>query len=173
MFSNSYKAYINSEAWRQKRGEFFASRCFKDCCWCCSEKSDSYDVHHQTYKNFGNEKLSDLAAVCRACHDEIHARHYNMPRHDLYACTQFVRQRRRKSAKRVADGMRPIRRVRKKGGNKGKPPQSEKAKRNWYRSKGTAKKHAKAKAAKRNLAEMAAQDQIRRERQGMKERVAQ
>jgi hypothetical protein len=30
------------------------------------------DVHHKSYRNFGNEKLTELIHVCRQCHNKIH-----------------------------------------------------------------------------------------------------
>jgi hypothetical protein len=31
-----------------------------------------YDLHHRTYQRFGKEKLDDVMAVCRRCHEAIH-----------------------------------------------------------------------------------------------------
>lgn len=36
------------------------------------------DVHHKTYRNFGNEKVSELTHVCRQCHQKIHIKARSM-----------------------------------------------------------------------------------------------
>lgn len=62
-----YKKYISSAKWKKLRKEvmalakFTCQRCRK---YACSE------VHHLNYDRFRNERLSDLQALCRSCHDE-------------------------------------------------------------------------------------------------------
>lgn len=36
------------------------------------EESKFLQLHHKTYKNLGNEKLSDLVYLCNKCHHETH-----------------------------------------------------------------------------------------------------
>jgi hypothetical protein len=42
-------------------------------CAHCRTTDASLDVHHKTYDRFGNERLDDLIALCRPCHDVVHA----------------------------------------------------------------------------------------------------
>lgn len=32
-------------------------------------------VHHLSYKNFGNEPMSDLMGLCHSCHIQVHKNH--------------------------------------------------------------------------------------------------
>jgi phage terminase large subunit GpA-like protein len=77
-----YNEYIQSSAWQKKRKQFFESRMWntyphgkvakKFVCYCCGS-DERLDLHHRTYKRFGNERIStDLIPVCRTCHTEIH-----------------------------------------------------------------------------------------------------
>jgi phage terminase large subunit GpA-like protein len=77
-----YNEYIKSNAWRRKRKQFFESKMWKTyphgvkagkfVCYCCGS-DERLDLHHRSYKRFGNERIStDLIPVCRKCHDEIH-----------------------------------------------------------------------------------------------------
>lgn len=71
-FSPEYLAHLASPLWRHKREQAFkehgayCQRCFT---------TQSLDVHHLTYKRLGNERMDDLAPLCRACHDELHLAH--------------------------------------------------------------------------------------------------
>ena len=81
---NVYISYIKSDTWKAKKSKYWKSRRiellskdpnWKPRCCCCKNKFDSikeFDIHHLTYRNFGNEKLSELTHICRACHDKIH-----------------------------------------------------------------------------------------------------
>ncbi|MBZ9650863.1 HNH endonuclease [Psychroflexus montanilacus] len=64
-----YHIYLASEEWKEKR-ELVLKRDNNLCQKC--KKEDAEDVHHLTYENFGNEKLTELISVCRKCHIEIH-----------------------------------------------------------------------------------------------------
>ena len=77
-----YNEYIRSSKWRRKRKQFFESNMWKTypeglkagkfVCYCCGSE-DRLDLHHRTYKRFGNENIAtDLICVCRLCHDRIH-----------------------------------------------------------------------------------------------------
>lgn len=79
---SQYRAYIQSEAWRQKRRDFFASnlwrtypagkRAGKFVCYACGS-DERLDIHHRSYARLGNERISnDLICVCRSCHNRIH-----------------------------------------------------------------------------------------------------
>lgn len=63
----TYRSYLLSSAWREKRMVVLARD--RGRCVCGAVASD---VHHKTYDRIFNEQLEDLLAVCRPCHDEIH-----------------------------------------------------------------------------------------------------
>ena len=78
-----YRKYITSDAWKQKRKTYFESNMYKTyaegreagkfVCWCCAKDDNSLQLHHRTYKRFGNENISvDLVPVCQECHSNIH-----------------------------------------------------------------------------------------------------
>ena len=62
------KPYYNSDIWKLKR-EFVLKRDNYLCQACLSNKANQ--VHHLTYKHFGNEPLFELTSVCKTCHDKI------------------------------------------------------------------------------------------------------
>lgn len=64
-----YKDYLKSAAWKEKRCKVIERE--EGICEKC--KAAPIDVvHHKTYENFGDEKLEDLAGLCKPCHDKIH-----------------------------------------------------------------------------------------------------
>lgn len=64
-----YVLYLNSPEWKAKRELVFK----RDNCKCQKCKIEiADDVHHLTYENLGNEKLSELLSICRECHKKIH-----------------------------------------------------------------------------------------------------
>lgn len=44
-------------------------------CAMCGKDDETLDVHHNNYKRFGRERMSDLVVICRECH-ELHHQHY-------------------------------------------------------------------------------------------------
>jgi 5-methylcytosine-specific restriction endonuclease McrA len=69
--SAEYRQYLLSEKWRYKRIRVI----WRDgaaCRYCGSRKY--IEVHHLTYKNFGNEPLEYLISACKSCHKKIHKR---------------------------------------------------------------------------------------------------
>lgn len=68
----NYKEYIKSEEWKIKRKEVLKRDKFK--CRLCSAKGTEYNlhVHHNSYKNLGNEPLEDLITLCKECHERHH-----------------------------------------------------------------------------------------------------
>jgi hypothetical protein len=65
----SYKEYLQSELWRQKKAEFFEVRPRK--CWVCNSQ-DQFELHHKTYERVTSERLDDLVGLCGKCHDKVH-----------------------------------------------------------------------------------------------------
>jgi 5-methylcytosine-specific restriction endonuclease McrA len=65
-----YAAYLRSPEWADTRRtavDHAGGRC-----QLCN-KPGRLDVHHRTYERRGNERLSDLIALCRDCHTNFHA----------------------------------------------------------------------------------------------------
>ncbi|GAB2999623.1 hypothetical protein GCM10010960_01830 [Arenimonas maotaiensis] len=66
-----YEAYLESETWRKRR-MVILERATKKC-ECC-EHYPATEIHHKTYARIGQELDSDLMAVCKLCHDQIHGK---------------------------------------------------------------------------------------------------
>lgn len=47
---------------------------FRGKCMCCANHLEQYEViiHHLRYDNLWRERMNDLVAICRSCHDAIH-----------------------------------------------------------------------------------------------------
>jgi len=69
-----YKKYMLSNEWKYKRA-LVMRRCMGACEGCGENKAK--EVHHTTYKNFGNEFLFELQALCYSCHDRIHGHEHH------------------------------------------------------------------------------------------------
>lgn len=65
-----YRAYLASPQWAQRRREVLGRA--GGLCEICAQPATQ--VHHLHYRNIGNEQRGDLMAVCRECHELIHAR---------------------------------------------------------------------------------------------------
>ena len=68
-----YKEYLNSPHWKEIRLKAL-DRAGNRCQLCSS--IDNLNVHHNTYKNRGNEDLKDLVVLCRECHSKFHDKVY-------------------------------------------------------------------------------------------------
>ena len=64
-----YKEYLNSFHWNKIKTQF--RKKYKHCAICFSKKA--LNVHHLTYKNFGNENPEDLILLCNVCHKKTHS----------------------------------------------------------------------------------------------------
>ena len=67
--SMPYKQYLQSDHWKKVRGDALERADYK-CQICNSE--ESLNVHHNTYKNRGCEKDSDVVVLCLNCHGKFH-----------------------------------------------------------------------------------------------------
>lgn len=65
-----YEAYLKSPQWADKR--LSAIERAGRRCQVCAAKGAPLDVHHNGYRNLGNEPPEDLLVVCRGCHERIH-----------------------------------------------------------------------------------------------------
>lgn len=64
-----YKGYLGTDEWSQKRRKVIERDDFK--CRLCAAGGRLH-VHHRTYARRGDEKLSDLVALCEDCHKLFH-----------------------------------------------------------------------------------------------------
>lgn len=69
MKNKDYNNYLKTKHWKQKRQKVLKSAKYK--CQLCSSK-EKLNVHHNTYKNIGNEKKEDLIVLCEKCHKKFH-----------------------------------------------------------------------------------------------------
>ena len=65
-------AYLNSKHWRMMRQRVYDF--YKGECQRCHSviPIEQCQVHHRTYKRFGNERINDLVLYCHKCHNVIH-----------------------------------------------------------------------------------------------------
>lgn len=64
-----YRAYLRTPQWQAIRIEVIGVRGGK--CERC-DSTHRLQVHHKTYKNLGNESLSELELLCSVCHKAHH-----------------------------------------------------------------------------------------------------
>ena len=87
---SKYRQYIKSSEWADVRKRYFKSKLWKKVCYCCGKKDVRVDLHHKTYKRLGYEKLCDLIAICRNCHNKTHE--LVKIGHSLYNAAKRIRQ---------------------------------------------------------------------------------
>lgn len=69
----NYDKYLQTDHWKKIRKKALEKADNK--CQLCSSK-EILQVHHNTYENVGNEKLTDLVVLCRECHSNFHNKPY-------------------------------------------------------------------------------------------------
>ncbi len=92
-----YDEYLASPEWKERR-KLVLDRANGLCEGC--RKAKANEVHHLTYRNFGEEFLFQLVAVCTACHDRYHEKreddHFERPcrscryQSDGVVCARFA-----------------------------------------------------------------------------------
>ncbi len=70
-FRRRYEEYMHSPEWAKKRQKVLR-RC-EYVCEGCGDKP-AVQVHHLTYKHFGDEFLWELRGVCLDCHERYHGK---------------------------------------------------------------------------------------------------
>lgn len=60
--------YMNSQKWWKIKQQMLSK--YSACQHC--NATDPLVIHHITYERLGNETLSDLAVLCRPCHETLH-----------------------------------------------------------------------------------------------------
>lgn len=68
-FTQFYQRYLQSVEWKAKR-ELVIKRCGGVCEGCGLQPVT--EVHHSTYRHFGDEFLFELRGLCQGCHDRLH-----------------------------------------------------------------------------------------------------
>ena len=68
----NYNEYIISTQWKVVKRRYINSGLPRDCPACNKKFNRSFHFHHKTYKNLGNELLSDIVPMCCACHNAFH-----------------------------------------------------------------------------------------------------
>ena len=64
-----YRDYLRADHWQRTRAQVLARA--RGFCEDCGLRTN-LDVHHLTYKRKGQERLTDLRALCRSCHTARH-----------------------------------------------------------------------------------------------------
>jgi hypothetical protein len=65
----TYAEYLQTEHWAKTREK----RLSQSLCYCAVCGRDNYlHVHHETYKNIGQEKMTDLKVLCWIHHKKLH-----------------------------------------------------------------------------------------------------
>jgi len=68
MDKESYRAYLRSPKWKEKRKELLEEANY-ECEDCGSKKN--LQVHHLNYDNLGEEELGeDVEVLCKDCHED-------------------------------------------------------------------------------------------------------
>ena len=88
----SYSDYLRSDHWRDLKHRFYASKLYHGHCDVCF-RSLPLEIHHKSYKRLGAERLHDLIAVCRGCHEATHERHRTDSRTSLWKAHNKLRKR--------------------------------------------------------------------------------
>jgi 5-methylcytosine-specific restriction endonuclease McrA len=80
-----YGTYMDSPTWFARRKRWIAewteaTGSTPSCLACGGEWSTRRGaLHHRTYDRLGHERANDLIPLCRACHDQLHARMEGSP----------------------------------------------------------------------------------------------
>jgi hypothetical protein len=69
---SSYRDYLASPNWQRTRSRYYQSKLYKGRCYACGCSDKPLEIHHKSYKRLGWERLHDLVALCRECHQATH-----------------------------------------------------------------------------------------------------
>lgn len=95
MVTANYIKYLRSDKWKRKREMVF--NYYGKRCYACRTYKGPIQVHHMSYKNFGNERLSDLLPLCLDCHRKVTWLHKRNGRRNLRKVTlQYVAEMRKR-----------------------------------------------------------------------------
>lgn len=68
--AREYQAYLSSLEWKGRRSKVLARA--QGMCEGCGDRKAT-EVHHLTYEHVFDEFLFELVALCRPCHERLHA----------------------------------------------------------------------------------------------------
>ncbi len=68
--SMPYREYLKTNHWKQVREKAIKKAGFK--CQLCNSFSKFLNVHHRDYDRLGNERDTDVIALCKTCHEKFH-----------------------------------------------------------------------------------------------------
>lgn len=100
-----YDEYLASEHWQDVRKRFKESSEPQRC--KCGKARQA--LHHKTYKRLGEERLTDLEAVCHDCHKKRHAK-----KPKKAPQSQHAKASRKKQKRRRQHGQKNVRRAHKR-----------------------------------------------------------
>ena len=83
-----YKEYLQTDHWKSVRKQALFRAKYK--CQLCSNK-ENLNVHHNTYKNRGEEKDEDLIVLCQNCHGKFHDKFNDINEDDIKETNGLVR----------------------------------------------------------------------------------
>ena len=66
---NAYNTHLKSRKWKLLRQQRLEKDNYK--CVVC-DYTDSLQMHHLNYENFGNETIEDIITLCEICHKDAH-----------------------------------------------------------------------------------------------------
>lgn len=89
-----YRDYLNSEHWQKLRQAFLNQGNIEAICWSCRVPTwiigmvygQGLAVHHINYERLGNENFTDLAMLCKGCHEREHFPDSEIPKLKLVPC---------------------------------------------------------------------------------------
>ena len=89
-FLNKIRFAVRSSKWSNVRKQHLKENPY--CIACGRDKK--LEVHHKTYKRLFEERLSDLFAVCRTCHELIHQIHKTRKsiKNNLWSATYLAKK---------------------------------------------------------------------------------
>lgn len=65
----AYNEHLRSKQWFEFKASVIKDRGFK--CELCKSQKD-LELHHLSYKRFGNEQAKDVMLLCHKCHLKAH-----------------------------------------------------------------------------------------------------
>ena len=66
-----YEKYLKSKRWLRRRA-LVIERSGGYCEECGEKIGTKGEVHHLTYRHFGNEQINELRYLCKKCHRKHH-----------------------------------------------------------------------------------------------------
>lgn len=68
----TYHKHLKSHKWRAIRKRRLEKDRYRCKMFHVIPRTKNLEVHHKSYRNLGDERLSDLITLCSDCHQKIH-----------------------------------------------------------------------------------------------------